>query len=47
MDKILFTARMAKGLTEKEVAKELKIGESLYKEMELGISPPLQKSPKS
>ena len=29
---------MAKGLTEKEVAEELKIDESLYKEIELGIS---------
>jgi transcriptional regulator with XRE-family HTH domain len=38
MNKILFTARMAKGLTEKEVAEELKIDESLYKEIELGIS---------
>jgi transcriptional regulator with XRE-family HTH domain len=38
MNKILFTARMAKGLTEKEVAEELKIDESLYKEIESGIS---------
>lgn len=38
MNKILFTARMAKGLSEKEVAEELKIDESLYKEIELGIS---------
>lgn len=30
---------MAKGLTEKEVAAELKIDESLYKEIELAISP--------
>ena len=29
---------MAKGLTEKEVAKKLKIAETLYKEIELGIS---------
>lgn len=29
---------MAKGLTEKEVAEELKIDENLYKEIELGIS---------
>jgi hypothetical protein len=39
MNKILFIARMAKGLTEKQVSKELKIDESLYKEIELGISP--------
>jgi ribosome-binding protein aMBF1 (putative translation factor) len=38
MNKILFIARMAKGLTEKHVSKELKIDESLYKEIELGIS---------
>ena len=38
MNKILFTARTAKGLTEKEVAEELKIDESLYKEIELEIS---------
>ena len=38
MNKILFTARMAKGLTEKEVAEELKIDESLYQEIESGIS---------
>ena len=30
---------MAKGLTEKEVARKLKIDESLYKEIELGIFP--------
>lgn len=30
---------MAKGLTEKEVAKKLKIAETLYKEIELGICP--------
>jgi len=30
---------MAQGLTEKEVAEELKIDESLYKEIELDISP--------
>lgn len=29
---------MAKGLTEKEVAKELKIDETLYEEIELGVS---------
>jgi transcriptional regulator with XRE-family HTH domain len=34
----MITARMAKGLTQKEVAEELKIDESLYKEIELGIS---------
>lgn len=39
MNKILFTARIAKGLTEKQVAHELKIDENLYKEIELGISP--------
>jgi transcriptional regulator with XRE-family HTH domain len=39
MNKILFTARMAKGFTETEVAEELKIDENLYKEIELGISP--------
>jgi len=39
MNRIIITARMAKGLTEKEVAEELKIDESLYKEIELGISP--------
>ena len=30
---------MAKGLTQKKVAAELKIDENLYKEIELGISP--------
>ena len=39
MNRILFTARVAKGLTEKEVAEGLKIPETLYKEIELGISP--------
>ncbi len=39
MNRILFTARVAKGLTEKEIAEELKIPETLYKEIELGISP--------
>ena len=39
MNRIIITARMAKGLTEKEVAEELKIDGSLYKEIELGISP--------
>jgi len=39
MNRIIITARMAKGLTEKEVAEELKVDESLYKEIELGISP--------
>ena len=39
MNRIIITARSAKGLTEKEVAQELKIDESLYKEIELGISP--------
>ena len=39
MNRIMITARMAKGLTEKEVAEELKIDEILYKEIELGISP--------
>lgn len=39
MNRILITARIAKGLTEKEVGAELKIGENLYKEIELGISP--------
>lgn len=38
MNRIIITARSAKGLTEKEVAEELKIDESLYKEIELGIS---------
>jgi transcriptional regulator with XRE-family HTH domain len=38
MNKILFTARMAKGLTEKEVAQKLKIDETLYREIESGIS---------
>jgi len=39
MNRFMITARMAKGLKEKEVAKELKIDETLYKEIELGISP--------
>ncbi|MGN6342220.1 MAG: helix-turn-helix domain-containing protein [Ginsengibacter sp.] len=39
INRIIITARSAKGLTEKEVAQELKIDESLYKEIELGISP--------
>jgi transcriptional regulator with XRE-family HTH domain len=39
MNRIIITARSAKGLTEKEVAQELKIDENLYKEIELGISP--------
>ncbi|MGN6196707.1 MAG: helix-turn-helix domain-containing protein [Ginsengibacter sp.] len=38
MNRIIITARSAKGLTETEVAKELKIDENLYKEIELGIS---------
>lgn len=38
MNKILFTARMAKGLTEKQVAQKLNINETEYKEIELGIS---------
>jgi len=38
MNRIIITDRSAKGLTEKEVARELKIDESLYKEIELGIS---------
>jgi transcriptional regulator with XRE-family HTH domain len=38
MNKILFTARMAKGLTEKQVAQKLNINETKYKEIELGIS---------
>lgn len=38
MNKILFTARMAKGLSEKRVAENLKIDETTYKEFELGIS---------
>lgn len=38
MNRIIITARCAKGLTEKEVAQELKIDEHLYKEIELGIS---------
>jgi len=38
MNRIIITARIAKGLTEKEVAELLKIDESLYKEIELGIS---------
>jgi transcriptional regulator with XRE-family HTH domain len=39
MNRILFIARKAKGLTEKEAAKKLKIDESQYKEIESGISP--------
>lgn len=39
MNRIIITARMAKGLTEKQVAKELNIDVPCYKEMELGISP--------
>jgi len=39
MNRILITARIAKGLTEKEVAEELKIEENFYKEIELRISP--------
>ena len=39
MNRIIITARSAKGLTETEVAQELKIAENLYKEIELGISP--------
>ena len=34
MNRIIITARSAKGLTEKEVAQELKIDENLYKEIE-------------
>ena len=39
MNRIMITARMAKGLSEKKVAEKLKIAETLYKEIELGISP--------
>ena len=39
MNRIIITARSAKGLTEIEVAQEFKIDENLYKEIELGISP--------
>jgi transcriptional regulator with XRE-family HTH domain len=38
MNSIIIKARSAKGPTEKEVARELNIDESLYKEIELGIS---------
>lgn len=37
MNKIVFTARVAKGLTEKQMAGKLKIAEDEYKEWELGI----------
>ena len=38
MKGVIITPRSAKGLTEKEVAQELKIDEHLYKEIKLGIS---------
>ncbi|HXS57897.1 MAG TPA: helix-turn-helix transcriptional regulator [Hanamia sp.] len=38
MNKILFTARKAKGLSEKQIIEKLKIDETTYKEIELGIS---------
>ncbi len=37
MNKIVFTARVAKGLTEKQMAGRLKIAEDEYKEWELAI----------
>ncbi|MEJ0103810.1 MAG: hypothetical protein WDO19_15170 [Bacteroidota bacterium] len=37
MNKIVFTARMAKGLTEKQMASLLRIEEDEYKELELAI----------
>lgn len=39
MNRILITARTARGLSEKEVGEELKIEKNLYKEIECGISP--------
>jgi transcriptional regulator with XRE-family HTH domain len=39
MNRILITARKSRALTEKQVAKQLKIDETLYKEIEYGISP--------
>lgn len=39
MNRIMFTARMAKGLSEKKAAEKLKITETQYKEIELEISP--------
>jgi transcriptional regulator with XRE-family HTH domain len=37
MNKILATARMAKGLTEKQMADQLKMGEAEYRELELSL----------
>jgi transcriptional regulator with XRE-family HTH domain len=37
MNKIVFTARVAKGLTEKQMADKLKIKEEEYRELELAI----------
>lgn len=39
MNKIVFTARTAKGLSKKEVAEDLGISESSYDELELELTP--------
>lgn len=39
MNKILFAARLAKGLSERQVSEKLKINDHMFKEIELGISP--------
>jgi len=37
MNKVMITARLVKGFTEKDVAKQLKIDDVLYKEIESGV----------